>query len=260
MVTVPFHGANLEAAEVDGKVWASVRRMCEAIGIDYSGQHQKLSDQARCPWACVGVIPMHDTSGRKQDAFCIEVDSVAMWLATIDPSRVAEHIREKIVLFQCEAAKALRDHFFGVAKPPALPTRTEFARMLLAESERADRLEAANLLLAPKAEFHDQVADSTNTCSLAETAKALGWGRQRFINKLKAEGIFFQDRPIPTQVHLDAGRFIVVAGTHPRTAGPETHFTTRVTGKGFIYLSERFGKKDVRAVSPFDAANDEAAE
>ena len=54
---VPFHGSVLEAGKA-GKVWVVVRRMCEAIEIDYSGQHQRLSRPARCPWATVGVMPM----------------------------------------------------------------------------------------------------------------------------------------------------------------------------------------------------------
>lgn len=257
MVTVPFRGANLEAAEADGKVWVSVRRMCEPLEIGFNGQHEKLSDASRAPWAVTRVMRMTGPDGKTYESFCLDLDSVPMWLATIDSSRVAPHLREKIVLFQREAAKALRDHFFGMA--PKAPTSFLEALRLAADlEEKRIALVAEVAVLAPKAEFFDQVADSSNTCSLAEAAKALGWGRQRFINKLKAEGIFFQDRPIPTQVHLDAGRFVVVVGTHPRSAGPETHFTTRVTGKGFIYLSERICKKEVKAVSPFDSK--EAAE
>lgn len=150
MVIVPFHGANLEAAEVDGKVWVSVRRMCEALEVDPDAQRKRLADVERSPWACTVMMAVHDTTGRRQDAFCLDLDSVPMWLATIDSSRVASHLREKIVLFQREAAKALRDHFFGVA--PKAPTSFLEALRLAADlEEKRIALVAEVAVLAPKA-------------------------------------------------------------------------------------------------------------
>jgi hypothetical protein len=43
----------------------------------------------------------------------LHLDSFPMWLATIESSRVAEHVRPKLVKYQKECARVLRDHFFG---------------------------------------------------------------------------------------------------------------------------------------------------
>ncbi len=122
---VPFHGGALEAARVGEVVWVSVRRACEALGLDSDSQRKKLSDPVRAPWACTVVMTVHDTTGRNQEAFCLDLDSFPMWLATIDSSRVSEAARPKVILFQREAARALRDHFFGprVAVPPKVTPR-----------------------------------------------------------------------------------------------------------------------------------------
>lgn len=45
--------------------------------------------------------------------FAIHLDSLPMWLATIEASRVAEHVRSKLITYQKECARVLRDHFFG---------------------------------------------------------------------------------------------------------------------------------------------------
>lgn len=252
-------GDELAAANVDGTVWVSVRRMCEVLGLEESGQRQKLSDPSRTPWATTGVMPGVGADGRNREVFCLDLDSVPMWLATIDTSRVRPDAKAKVVLFQREAAKVLRDHFLA-PKPMALPSRTEFARMLLAESERADRLEEEVKALAPKADFYDQVAESTNTVSIAAVAKTLGYGRNRFFNALRGAEILEQHSTLPRQEHLTAGRFEVVSGVHQRTAGPETHFTTKVTGKGFVYLAKRFGKAGVSYEFPIESANDTSSE
>lgn len=255
---VPIAGNELSAASVDGVVWVSVRRMCEVMGLEESGQRQKLSDPARAPWATTGVMPGVGADGRNREVFCLDLDSVPMWLATIDVSRVRVEVRPVVVRLQREAAKVLRDHFLA-PKPTALPSRTEAFRMLVVESERADRLEAEVKLLGPKGDFYDRVEQSINTASVAAVAKTLGFGRNTFFNMMRVAGIIEMHSTMPRQEHMAAKRFKLQPGTHPRTAGPEMHFTPRVTGKGFVWLAKRFGKPGETYEFPCDDAV-EAAE
>jgi hypothetical protein len=55
VVEVPFYGDLLEAARdtQDGPVYVSIRRVCENLGIDFSGQLQKLKG---CHGATVTMI------------------------------------------------------------------------------------------------------------------------------------------------------------------------------------------------------------
>lgn len=122
LTLIRFHDCNIEAAEVDGTVWVSVERMCWGIGIGVTGQIEKLSSTERCPWAVIRVMRMVAEDGKLYDTFCLNLDSVPMWLATIDVSRVSEarnigrtlkSAQKRVALYQREVTQALRDHFLG---------------------------------------------------------------------------------------------------------------------------------------------------
>lgn len=94
----------------------SLRRCCENLGLVVDTQARKLK---RKEWACTTEKVVHDTSGRVQSAFMIDLDSLPMWLASIDARKVKPEIREKIVRYQKECARVLRDHFFKQPDAPA---------------------------------------------------------------------------------------------------------------------------------------------
>ncbi len=152
VVLVPFHDDSLETIQtLDQKVWVVLRRCCEALGIDTDSQRKRLADKDRSPWACTVVMAVHDSSGRKQDAFLIDLDTVPMWLATIEVGRVKEEARPKLVRYQKECAQVLRDYFFGKPVAPshpdpivALMDSMKEVRLMQIETER--KIEAAREL------------------------------------------------------------------------------------------------------------------
>lgn len=97
-----------------------LRRVCAALGIDDSTQQVKLKGKA---WATTGFIPAVDASGKVRIQFCIDLDSLPMWLATIEPSRVSEDIRPTLSRYQVECARVLRDYFFGQQNAEPAPYR-----------------------------------------------------------------------------------------------------------------------------------------
>lgn len=122
IVKVPFHGDELECVRDDRGVWVSVRRACESLGMDPDGQRRRLQRQ---PWAVTDMMSATGPDGKTYEACCVHLDSLPMWLATIEASRVKEETREKLVAYQREAARVLRDHFFRA------PPRIEFERALV---------------------------------------------------------------------------------------------------------------------------------
>lgn len=274
--TINFHGTELQAIQRDTTVWVSVRRVCDALGLDTSSQQQRLTGSS---WACVGMMPMHDTTGRMQDAFCVDLDGLPMWLATLDVSRVSERLREKITLFQREAAKALRQHFFGQPKAsmvPVVPTTLVEALRMAANVEEQRLSLVMQLELAeqreveqqPKVAFFDRVAAMDGCCTMAEVAKALGWGRNKFFEACREAGIIELHSALPTQRHITAGRFRTTAGLHTTNSrGNQPHFSTRVTGRGFVWLAAKFGKLDglysfpgETPVAPYDERDEAMAQ
>ena len=241
MEIIPFHGAKLEAARVEETVWVSVRRMCEALGLSFAGQHDKLADVGRAPWATVRVTRMVADDGKEREVFCLDLESVPMWLATIDTSRVAEHVRPKVVLFQREAAKVLRDHFFPAGPRFEVPTSLHAALRLAAdlEEERAS-LRGRVAELAPKAAAHDALENAEGSIPIGDVAKMLAVGRNRLFAWLRDEEILMPGN-IPYQRHIDAGHFRVALRRYTTPSGEErTAHTTYATPKGAAYVAKRF--------------------
>lgn len=140
-----FHGSTLEVVREDSDVWISTRRVSEAIGLANNGQLVKLREKV---WAKLKTIRAGGGDGKSYEQVFIHLDSLPMWLATIETSRCAAEARPTIERFQVECAKVLRDHFFGA---PPLPKpfcvydargAREHGRDRLAESAEAFALAA----------------------------------------------------------------------------------------------------------------------
>ena len=156
LVPVPFHGDVLEAVQDDGGVWVSLRRMCESLGIAMPRQMRKLKEK---PWANVAMKAMLDTAGRKFEVVCLHLDSVPMWLATIEASRVKKEIRPKLELYQREAARVLAEHFLPapITKDSAPKTGMARVQMIL---EMAQQMYAQEARLCQQDSRLSQVENS----------------------------------------------------------------------------------------------------
>ena len=118
LVKVDVHGDTLDATVDDaGTPWISIRRVCEVLGIDVATQLEKLKNKH---WAVVGLIPMTAADGKTYDTSCISLEALPMWLSHIDPDRVAEGRRPKIILYQKQCARVLAEFFYGPRQSAAL--------------------------------------------------------------------------------------------------------------------------------------------
>lgn len=149
MVRFNFHGDTIDVVPEAGRAWVVVRRVCEVLGVDESSQRVKLKTKS---WATAAFITAVAEDGKIREQFCIDLESLPMWLATIEPARVAERIRPKLVDYQRDAARVLADHFLGkrVADLPKLLEQqaerqaAAFKDVLAARDRDADRLRAEN--------------------------------------------------------------------------------------------------------------------
>lgn len=84
---------------------------CGAPGLSAEAQRQRLADPDRCPWARGRTIVMmaRDVRNRLHNTFCLDLDILPMWLATISVGHVRPELRTKIVAYQCECAE-VRPH------------------------------------------------------------------------------------------------------------------------------------------------------
>jgi hypothetical protein len=128
LLTIDFYGDTLEACQRDGKVWVSLRRLCENLGVELESQRRKLNAKS---WATTGEITAVAEDGKQRAVTAIDLETIPLWLATIDERKVAPDVRPKLVRYQREAARVLADHFFRRPAPPGLtPTLTDSAGRL----------------------------------------------------------------------------------------------------------------------------------
>ena len=121
----------------------------------------------------------------------------------------------------------------------ALDDPAKLRTVLLAYTEKVMALEAKVQEQAPKAQFHDAVAEAINCQSVQEIAKVLGTGPNRLFKFLRDEGLLMRDN-LPSQQHLDTGYFRVVEKQYNDGRGDSHTYTrTLVTGKGLAYIQTR---------------------
>ncbi len=107
---INFYGDELTAVRLgDGAIYASVRHMCNALGIDTQGQTQRIN---RHTILAKGkrVCKLHTLQGLQQ-TIVLRVDLVPLWLTGIRTKTVSENVREKLETFQEKAAAVLWEAF-----------------------------------------------------------------------------------------------------------------------------------------------------
>lgn len=139
IVEVPFQSDRLQAVRDGEAVWVVVRRVCDALGVDPEAQQARLTDKERSPWATTSVTQAVAADGKIRAVFAVDLDSLPMWLATISPKRVRPEARDKLIAYQKECARVLRDHFFGRQVAPPVAS-AETLTLLASTLERVTRL------------------------------------------------------------------------------------------------------------------------
>lgn len=114
LTTIQFHDARLivRRGETPEQTLVAMKPVVEGMGMDWGGQHKKLSNH---PVLSKGISEMEiPSAGGQQSMTALPLNRIHFWLATIQPNKIKDaEIKEKVILFQTEAADALFNHFFG---------------------------------------------------------------------------------------------------------------------------------------------------
>jgi anti-repressor protein len=139
-----------------------------------------------------------------------------------------------------ERAYQIRQYFIEVENDWNSPEQI-MARALQLSNKTIDeykiRLEGAE-------QFQKQIAASQNSLLVREVAKlasskGMQIGEHRLWQKLRGWGLIIQGKTEPYQRYIDRGYFEVTEGTRESSSGTFTFWTTRVTGRGQIYIIKR---------------------
>ncbi len=94
----------------NGKSLVPIRPICDALGVDYSAQLQKIkSDEILAP--VMGLSPTTGADGKTYEMACIPYKFVFGWLFTISPKNVNPEISQAVTRYKLECYDALFKNF-----------------------------------------------------------------------------------------------------------------------------------------------------
>ena len=133
VVEVPFHGRTIPAVLDGDTVRVPISPVCKMLGLSNKPQLEKLKT---LHWATVTMIVTVGADGKNREMATIDLDSVMMWLATIDVcqqkkafflsrtpvfnSQLNERVRHKMATFNpCVLRRFAQKFFFRFEKTAA---------------------------------------------------------------------------------------------------------------------------------------------
>lgn len=125
--TVLFYGDEVIAVQdmESQAIYLPITRMCDNLSIERYRQAKRIREH---PVLSQGVVTLSiETAGGMQEAQCLRLDLLPLWLAGVNANRVGEHIREKLIRYQTEVAGVLWSAFKQQILPDStdLPTNTQ---------------------------------------------------------------------------------------------------------------------------------------
>ncbi len=105
--TVVFYGDEIVAVQEAGTgvIYVPVGRLCDNLGIQRRTQMDRLREHEVLSQGLSSITVQ--TEGGPQSTECLRLDLIPLWLTTINPKRVNEAVRPKLVRYQVEAASVL---------------------------------------------------------------------------------------------------------------------------------------------------------
>lgn len=108
-VVMPFDGSVIETIKSSaGEPLVVIRSVCDAIGVDYPNQWRKLTTDLR--FNCCDMTTVAQ-DGKQRELICLPLNQLNGWLFSINPNKVPEGIRAKLIAYQQECFDVLYKHF-----------------------------------------------------------------------------------------------------------------------------------------------------
>ncbi|EOG7750570.1 phage antirepressor N-terminal domain-containing protein [Vibrio cholerae] len=124
-IKVSFHGSNLFIIDHNGEPYTPMKSIVEGMGMSWQGQHEKFKSNPERWGIKLILIPSVD---RNNAMTCMPLRKLFGWLQTLQPNRVREDIRDKVIQYQNECDDVLWKHWTKQNIPneimPVMPPKT----------------------------------------------------------------------------------------------------------------------------------------
>ncbi|EGR4408010.1 phage antirepressor N-terminal domain-containing protein [Vibrio cholerae] len=117
-IKVPFHGSNLFIVDRNGEPYTPMKPIVEGMGLAWQSQHKKLTSNSERWGITMMVIPSVDPHN---SVTCIPLRKLFGWLQTLQPNRIREDIRDKVIQYQNECDDVLWKYWTKQHVTPVMP-------------------------------------------------------------------------------------------------------------------------------------------
>lgn len=232
-----YHNNEIRTVEKEDGVWWVLADVCKVLDI---GSPHKVAD--RLDEDERNQIPVTDSIGRQQDMTVVNESGLYNVIIRSDKPEAAPFRR----WVTHEILPSIRKH--GAYMTPETlekvlcspDTIIQIATALKQEQDKNKSLEITNSqlsvqnqIMAPKAEYFDDLVDRNLLTGIRETAKELGYRQNDFVGLLIKKKYLYRDqkgRLMPYAQHIDNGLFEIKESTNQKTDWSGTQ--TMVTPKG----------------------------
>lgn len=187
-----YENNDVRTVEMNGEPWFVLKDVCAVLGIaDHKVTARRLDSDEVCQ------TPLTDSMGRQQETTVINESGLYNVILRSDKPE-AKPFRKWVT---GEVLPSIRKHGGYIAGQDQLTPEELMAKALqvanktLAEREaRISALTVQNAIMAPKAEYFDELVDRNTLTSFRDTAKELGVSPKAFVDWLRAKKYIYRDK------------------------------------------------------------------
>lgn len=116
---VPFHDIDILTINDGGEIYVAMKDVCDGIGIEWVRQYKKIVAHPVLGPALSFSTTQVPGDTQRREITTIPIKHIHGWLMTINPNKVKESIRDRLVDYQRECFQVLSDYWTkGVAVNP----------------------------------------------------------------------------------------------------------------------------------------------
>lgn len=136
-----INGVEIVAVEQDGDIFVPIRPICQAIGVDFAAQRQRIN---RHYLLASTVVTITTVAGDEKDRemVCLPLKYIYGWLFSIDATLVSDKARPSVEKYQAECYDVLYEHFTGTMRRTIETNNAEIELLKEINTAIADEKEA----------------------------------------------------------------------------------------------------------------------
>lgn len=224
----------------ENEVWFVGKDVAECLG--YVRATKAIQD--RVDKEDMGEVPIQDSIGRMQNTPIIN-ESGLYSLVLSSKLPLAKKFKRWVT---SEVLPSIRQTGGYIPHSEDETEEDILAKAILIAQKTIEKKNKIIEQQKPLVDFANKVATSENSLLVREVAKiaskqGITIGERRLWNKLREWNLIFKNGTEPKQYGIDRGYFEVIEGTRESSKGTFTYKTTKVTGKGQVYIIDKLLKE-----------------